>query len=161
MQDIKTDLPTHLEAKTALDSALSAFADSAPINEQDIKTASLGISNSIQIRDYALGGIPLVLTDYQDITRFMNLLEGIGGASAGASAIFGAFTYEAGYTQEAHTYLDKSLELQNGYSLALLLRRVFSAGWPPASFASMRRELHPRVEAGLKDLEEVLVNASR
>lgn len=158
---IETALPTHLEAKNALDSCLSLFADSATLTEADIKTASLGISNSIQIRDYALGGIPLVLTDYQDITRFMHLLEGIGGVSPALSSIWSAFTFEAGYPQEAMTYLDKALELQNGYSLALLLRRVISAGWPPASFASMRTELHHKVVEGLKDLEEVAVNETR
>ena len=62
---------------------------------------------------------------------------------------------------DANKALDKALELVNGHSLSLLLRRVMLAGWPPASFASMRNQLHHKVEAGLKDLEEVLVNASR
>jgi hypothetical protein len=35
------------------------------------------------------------------------------------------------------------------YPLALLLRRVFCAGWPSSSFAMMRGELHPRICATL------------
>ena len=39
--------------------------------------------------------------------------------------------------------------LGDRYSLALLLRRVFTAGWPPQSFSAMRAELHPKVVAGI------------
>ena len=33
------------------------------------------------------------------------------------------------------------------YPLAQLLRRVYAAGWEPKSFAHMRDDLHPKVEA--------------
>ena len=157
MEDIKTDLPTHLEAKNALDSLLDSFQDSRMLEEVAIKTATIGIANSIQIRDYALGAIGITL-DSEDSLAFITAIQLLGQDSAALEAIRGAYLYELGNTAEANKALDKALELQNGHSLALLLRRVFSAGWPPASFVAMRNELHPKVEAGLKDLEAVAVN---
>ena len=160
MNDIKTAIPTHLEAKTALDSILESFQDSRMIEENAIKTATLGISLSVQIRDYALGAIGKAL-DSEDSVSFINAIKAIGGESAALEAIRGAYLYELGDTPEANKALDRALELQNGHSLSLLLRRVISAGWPPASFASMRKELHDKVEAGLVELEAVAVNANR
>ncbi len=157
---IETAIPTHLEAKTALDSILESFQDSRMIEETAIKTATLGIAESVQIRDYALGAIGKAL-DSEDSLSFITAIQLLGQDSAALEAIRGAYLYELGNTAEANKALDKALELQNGHSLALLLRRVFSAGWPPASFVAMRNELHPKVEAGLKDLEAVAVNASR
>jgi tetratricopeptide (TPR) repeat protein len=157
---IETAIPTHLEAKTALDSILESFQDSRMIEETAIKTATLGIAESVQIRDYALGAIGKAL-DSEDSLSFITAIQLLGQDSAALEAIRGAYLYELGNTPEANKALDKALELQNGHSLALLLRRVFSAGWPPASFVAMRNELHPKVEAGLKDLEAVAVNASR
>ena len=154
----ETKIPTHLEAKTSLDLCLNLFTDSKAMNEADIKTAFLGISQGIQIRDYSLGAIPLVLNDYQDINTFLNLLTAIGGESAHLSAIWSAFAYEAGNKEEAFSHLNKAKELDPSNSLAGLLFRVFGAGWPPASFSSMRSELHPKVVEALADLEGVAVN---
>ena len=155
-----TAIPTHLEAKTALDTLLDSFQDSRMIEETAIKTATLGIALSVQIRDYALGAIGKAL-DSEDSVSFINAIEAIGGESAALEAIRGAYLYELGQTAEAGKALDKALELVNGHSLALLLRRVMLAGWPTESFSAMRNELHPKIEAGLKDLEGVFVNASK
>jgi tetratricopeptide (TPR) repeat protein len=157
MKDIKTDLPTHLEAKNALDSLLDSFQDSRMLEENAIKTATIGISNSIQIRDYALGAIGITL-DSEDSLAFITAIQLLGQDSAALEAIRGAYLYELGQIAEANKALDKALELQNGHTLALLLRRVMSAGWPSTAFASMRSECHPKVVAGLKDLEGVAVN---
>jgi hypothetical protein len=160
MKDIKTDLPTHLEAKNALDSLLDSFQDSRMLEENAIKTATIGISESVQIRDYALGAIGISL-DSEDSLAFITAIQLLGQDSAALEAIRGAYLYELGNTTEAGLALDKALSLENGHSLSLLLRRVMSAGWPCESFRAMRNELHPKVEAGLKDLEGVCVNASK
>jgi hypothetical protein len=160
MEDIKTDLPTHLEAKNALDSLLDSFQDSRMLEEVAIKTATIGIANSIQIRDYALGAIGITL-DSEDSLAFITAIQLLGQDSAGLEAIRGAYLYELGNQAEANKALDKALELQNGHSLALLLRRVMSAGWPSTAFASMRSECHPKVVKGLIELEGLAVNESR
>lgn len=160
MKDIKTDLPTHLEAKNALDSLLDSFQDSRMLEETAIKTATIGIAKSVQIRDYALGAIGISL-DSEDSLAFITAIQLLGEDSAALEAIRGAYLYELGQIEEAGKALDKALELHNGHSLALLLRRVFNAGWPTDSFRGMRNELHPKVERGLKDLEGLAVNESR
>ncbi len=160
MKDIKTDLPTHLEAKNALDTLLDSFQDSRMLEETAIKTATIGIANSIQIRDYALGAIGISL-DSEDSLAFITAIQLLGQDSAALEAIRGAYLYELGQTAEANKALDKALELQNGHTLALLLRRVMSAGWPSTAFASMRSECHPKVVKGLIELEGLAVNESR
>lgn len=154
---LETQLPTHLESQLALENLLSAFADSLPLDENLISTATIGISESIQIRDFALGAIGHALP-IEDSVRFVSMLGLIGKESAGLCAIYGAYLYEWGNKELANKALDKSLELESDYSLALLLRRVFSANWPIESFRAMRNELHPKVVEGLKDLEGVAVN---
>ncbi len=160
MKDIKTDLPTHLEAKNALDSLLDSFQDSRMLEETAIKTATIGIAESVQIRDYALGAIGISL-DSEDALAFITAIQLLGQDSAALEAIRGAYLYELGQIEEANKALDKALELVNGHSLSLLLRRVMSAGWPSTAFASMRSECHPKVVKGLIELEGLAVNESR
>jgi hypothetical protein len=57
--------------------------------------------------------------------------------------------YERGEGALAHKALDRAFADDDQYSLALLLRRVFTAGWPPESFTAMRAQLHPKVVAGI------------
>jgi hypothetical protein len=57
--------------------------------------------------------------------------------------------YERGEGALAHKGLDRGLGDDDQYSLAHLLRRVFTAGWPPQSFSAMRIELHPKVVAAI------------
>ena len=53
--------------------------------------------------------------------------------------------YEESESELAQNALDRALADCPNYPLALLLRRVFCAGWPSSSFAMMRGELHPRI----------------
>jgi hypothetical protein len=75
------------------------------------------------------------------------------GQVAPVASLFAALAYESGDGALAHRALDRALADINGYALALLLRRVFTAGWPPQSFAAMRRELHPKVSSGIFGLD--------
>ena len=61
------------------------------------------------------------------------------------SSIFAILSYERGDGALAHRALDRALANDSQYSLALLLRRTFSAGWPPEAFCKMREELHPKI----------------
>jgi hypothetical protein len=65
------------------------------------------------------------------------------------ASIFAAVAYESGQGALAHKALDRALIDNPGYSLALLLRRVFSAGWPAAAFIQMREQLHPKVKTAI------------
>ena len=74
-----------------------------------------------------------------------------GGFVAPIASLLGALSYERGEGALAHRCLDRAIEDDPVYSLATLLRRVFSAGWPPESFAQMRKDLHPKVCAAIFD----------
>lgn len=152
-------LPTNLEASTCFDSLLSRFQDSAPLEETVIKTATLGIAKSIQVRDYALGAIGLSL-DSADSLRFIKALEVLGVESAGLLAIKAAYLYESEDSIGANLALNKAFTLERSHSLSMLLRRVFSAGWSPTAFASMRNELHEKVTADLMNKGSLIVGES-
>lgn len=153
---IKTEvLPTYGEAVKAFDSCLNAFADLAPIEESALRTAYLGIHNGIQVRDYALGAIGFLLSA-EDAESFLSVFNAVG-KSAHIEAIKGAYAYEGGDIDLAKTHLALALALDSKCSLATLLVRVVSAGWPSGAFASMREELHPKVIEGLKALDSVMV----
>jgi len=153
---LDTQLPTHLEAITCLDSLVSRFQDSAPLEETVIKTATLGIAKSVQVRDYALGSIGLSL-DPADSVTFIKALEVLGEASPALLAIKSAYLYELDDSIGANLALNKALSLDPAHSLSLLLRRVFSASWPIGSLKAMREELHPKVVEGLVSLATVRV----
>lgn len=148
-------LPTYAEAVTAFDLCLNTFADSGILEESVIRTAYLGIDKGIQVRDYALGAVGISLP-LSDSIRFLSIFK-VVGESAHIEAIKGAYAYEGGEIEVALGYLAKAHELDSKNSLATLLLRVISSGWPVGAFASMREELHPKVIEGLKALESVKV----
>ena len=122
-----------------------AIADWLATGTQDPERLALVIASleDIQVRDYALGlDIPA------EKLRELCLLAPMGFRAPIASLTAGAF-YEAGNGALANHFLDVALTDVPNYSLGVLLRRVFGAGWPPASFAEMRRELHPKVCEGI------------
>jgi hypothetical protein len=67
------------------------------------------------------------------------------GYIAPVACIFATCAYEESESELAQNALDRALADCPNYPLALLLRRVFCAGWPSSSFAMMRGELHPRI----------------
>lgn len=127
--------------------AVQELADQALAGEvisTDLKAKVLGaIQTHIQVRDYALGAFnnaEVAEVTYLDLAKSAPI-----GFVAPATALASAFVYENGNGALAHRLLDRAIEADPEYSLARLLRRVFSAGWPPAGFAQLRSELHGKV----------------
>jgi hypothetical protein len=101
----------------------------------------------VQLRDYALGihtedTYDLYFTMWRELLRLApkNFIAPI-------ACIVASMAYENGDGALAQKAIDRALADQGDYPLALLLRRVFNAGWPPESFSAMRAELHPKVVA--------------
>ena len=100
------------------------------------------------MRDYALGlldvydakhtldGLNFLLDQAPTDTAFINA----------PAALLATFLYERGDSASAAVTLSN---VSGYYSLALLLGRVMKAGWPASSFATMRREIHPKVTRGI------------
>ena len=102
----------------------------------------------IQVRDYMLG-----LLDPSTPDKFRPalslLLESAPTDSDYINApacLLAALEYEQDNKEDALIMLSNAGEK---YSLAMLLARVFEAGWPAESFGQMRNELHPKVVASI------------
>jgi hypothetical protein len=117
--------------------------------DQDLIAHVLGRLSDIQVRDFALGS-----HDEESITAYramwLHLLRSApSGFIAPVATLAAAIAYESGESALARAALARAFDDCPTYSLATLLQRVFSAGWPPQSFAGMRSELHPKVTAGI------------
>lgn len=122
------------------------FAKGQPI-DNDLKAQVIAVMQDIQARDFALGcfnddeaGMALAL--YTDLYK-----TAPKDFAYPLATLASAFAYETGNGALAHRLLDKAIEVSPDYSLARLLRRVFSSGWPVEGFSQLRKELHPRVTA--------------
>lgn len=151
----KSDDLTKLQrdGATAVIDLAGEFALGRGGEDLELVARVIGRLSDIQVRDFALG----THTD-EDIDNFFLMWRHLmrmapAGYVAPIASLFAALAYESGDGALAHRVLDRALADINGYSLALLLRRVFTAGWPPESFAAMRRELHPKVCAGIFGLD--------
>jgi len=118
-------------------------------DDQRLSAQVLGSLSDIQVRDFALGSHDDVsIETYWTMWRYLIRIAPTGFIAPVAS-LLAALSYEKGEGALAQRCLDRALADDPSYSLASLLRRVFSAGWPPESFAAMRRDLHPKVCAGI------------
>lgn len=117
--------------------------------DRELMARVIGRMSDIQVRDFALGSHTPETTDwYWQMWREL-LVVAPRGFVAPIASVFAALAYERGEGALAQKALDRALADDEKYSLALLLRRVFTAGWPAQSFTAMRRELHPKVVAGI------------
>jgi hypothetical protein len=104
----------------------------------------------IQVRDYALGLIFIYDSKHTlDALNFLLDQAPTDTAFINAPAsLLAAFLYNRGDSASAFITLTN---VAGYYPLALLLNRVFKAGWPASSFTAMTKELHPKVTAGIFD----------
>jgi hypothetical protein len=141
------------DGATAVIDLAGEFASGRIGQDLELTARVIGRLSDIQVRDFALGS-----HDEENVDSYFQMWRHLmriapKGFIAPVASLCAALAYESGDGALAHRALDRALEDVNGYSLALLLRRVFTAGWPPASFAAMRRELHPKVCAGIFGLD--------
>ena len=141
------------DGATAVIDLAGEFALGRGTDDLELVARVIGRLSDIQVRDFALGShTDEDLDTYFLMWRQLMRMAPVGYVAPIAS-LFAALAYESGDGALAHRGLDRALADSNGYSLALLLRRVFTAGWPPESFAAMRRELHPKVCVGIFGLD--------
>jgi hypothetical protein len=137
------------DGATAVIDLANDFIAHGVSTDQDLIAHVLGRLSDIQVRDFALGS-----HDEESInayrTMWLHLLRSAPiGFIAPVATLAAAIAYESGEGALARAALARAFDDCPTYSLATLLQRVFSAGWPPQSFAGMRSELHPKVTAGI------------
>ncbi|CAB4757443.1 unannotated protein [freshwater metagenome] len=133
----------------AFNDLVEAFARDGICKDKSLIALVLVRLRDLQVRDYAMG-----ITSNENIETLWEMWRWLlqitpAGYVAPAASLFSAVSYEKGELALASKSLDKSLTDDPRYPLALLLRRVYAAGWPPESFMAMRKDLHPKVCAAL------------
>jgi hypothetical protein len=99
----------------------------------------------IMLRDYALGmHTDQNLEQAVALWRWLLTLAPVGTV-APIACLTAATAYETGDGALAQRALDRALSDSPDYSLAHLLRRVFTAGFSPRTFAQMRDDLHSEI----------------
>jgi len=137
-------------ASAVIDLAME-FEKFAGSSSRENTAKVLGRLSDIQVRDFALGSHSAVnFHTYWAMWRFL-LQVAPKGYVAPVACLFATLAYEQGEIPLAYQALDRATLDQPNYSLTILLRRVFGSGWPAAAFAAMRKELHPKVTAGIFD----------
>ena len=137
------------DGATAIIDLVGEYREGRCGEDRELVARVIGRMSDIQVRDFALGSHTDETVDWywamwRDLLRIAPR-----GFVAPIAALFAALAYERGEGALAHKALDRALHDDDQYSLALLLRRVFTAGWPPHAFTAMRAELHPKVVAGI------------
>ncbi len=137
------------DGATAVIDLANDFIEHGVSTDQDLIAHVLGRLSEIQVRDFALGSHGgESAPGYKRM--WMHLLRSAPpGFVAPVACLAAAIAYEYGDGALARAALDRAFADTPSYSLAQLLQRVFSAGWPPQSFAQMRSELHPKVCAAI------------
>lgn len=125
------------------------FAKFGVNGDTDLIAHVLGRLSDIQVRDFALGC-------HNEDTRetYFQMWEHLlaiapAGFIAPVACLLATLAYERADLLLANKALDRATQDDPQYSLAMLLRRVFSSNWPPAAFAAMRADLHPKVSAAI------------
>jgi len=137
------------DGATAIIDLVGEYRQSRGAEDRELVARVIGRMSDIQVRDFALGSHSEETAEFywamwRDLLRIAPR-----GFVAPIACLFAAMAYERGEGALAHKALDRALHDDDQYSLALLLRRVFTAGWPPHSFTAMRAQLHPKVVAGI------------
>jgi hypothetical protein len=133
----------------AVNNLVEEFINTGQVLDNQLIALTLVRFRDLQVRDYAMG-----LANAENKDKLFNLWYWLmnfapTGYIAPAACIFATCAYEESERDLAQNALDRALTDCPNYPLALLLRRVFCAGWPSSSFAMMRGELHPRICATL------------
>ena len=133
----------------AFNDLLANFTKDGTCKDKALIALVLVRLNDLQVRDYAMG-----FTTTENIGAISSMWQWLlsivpSEHIAPVASLYSAVSYEQGEGALAVKLLDQALAAQSAYPLALLLRRVYAAGWPAESFATMRKELHPKVCAAL------------
>lgn len=157
---------TVAESKEILDRvikviAASEFGYEQLIGDDDLRVIAYSLDVNLQLRDYLMGLTydGLSVDSGANIVRVMiKLLANLQLISYPLETVLAAYEYRKGNQDTALELLTTALE--NDYSLAHLLRRVFTSNFPATLFDSMTSELHPQVVKELADTAGELVNES-
>lgn len=143
------------EAVNLINDSIIDFQDG--LSSETINKIIYSINNEIQIRDYLMG-LPNVF-DMETCKAFLFYISDSVDISERYSvdSVNSAYHYETEDMEVSSVLLGRTLIANPTYPLAQLLKRVFEANWASDAFATMRKELHDNVVAGLEEMKEVII----
>ena len=137
------------DGATAVIDLATEFEKYGVASNPDLIARVIGRLSDIQVRDFALGTHNSESFEtYWLMWHYLLQIAPVGFV-APVATLFATLAYERSDTPLAYSSLDRASADAPGYSLTILLRRVFGSGWPANAFAAMRIELHPKVTAGI------------
>jgi hypothetical protein len=156
-----TKVITYKVAMDSINEALTQFELNCPVDSDLLNIVTISTAKDLQARDYLLGITTEGNFTPETVIRFLayairNCEE--KERTASLLAIKSAYLYAEGERDGASIELALCLAIDPTYSLGALLRRVYGAGWPTEAFASMRKELHPKVVEGMLEAPETEIH---
>lgn len=142
----------------SINALVNSFMDGQELAPEMIADMAEVVSADVSVRDLLLG-LPLTLS-VKDSIRFAETILPLVEEKHRTPffTVLSAYHYENGDTPSAFLALLEAQKLNSDYSLATLLDRVFRAGWPVESFASMRNELHPKVLIDMAERQDEVIS---
>lgn len=143
--------PGQRQGVEVLERLLQGFASDAFTPDSADLALLLMRLRDLQVRDFALGCMKG--EELERHVEFWRWVVRIAPTSfiAPPATLLSATAYELGDNHLAESALETALSADSQYPLALLLKRVFAAGWPAETFATMRTELHPKITSAIFD----------
>jgi len=147
--DVDCVLDLQREGAHAVNKLITEFEQSGISKDYQLIALVLTRLLDLQVRDYAMGMTTVENSKMiWDMWRWL-LRIAPRGYVAPVATVFAASSYELGEGALAQRALDRAFEDDPKYQMAKLLRRTFTAGWPPSAFTEMRADLHPKICAAL------------
>jgi hypothetical protein len=128
------------------------FIFNSEISEQTEETVAqvlYAMNKDCQVRDYIMGLTDTVASVHVEGVLNWLISEAPKGFKAAPACVLSIVYYEADDAKNAYEVLDVAKQDTPEYALTILLSRVYNSGWNKDAFGAMRRELHPKVTAGI------------
>lgn len=149
LQQLRTyeinDTDTNIQIVEDIRKAIDGIADGVIPSASHIAQVTVAANENLQIRDFLMGVQLEKNIDF--VGEYVQLLSEVVTKEQAVplATIFCSYLYQLSAVDTAKIMLDEVISINPDYALAKLLKRVFDAQWPPASFAEMAQELHHKV----------------
>ena len=139
------DTDTNIQIVEDIRKAIDGIADGVIPSASHIAQVTVAANENLQIRDFLMG--VQLEKDIDFVGEYVQLLSEVVTKEQAVplATIFCGYLYQLSAVDTAKIMLDEVISINPDYALAKLLKKVFDAQWPPASFAQMAQELHHKV----------------
>lgn len=139
------DRDTNVRIVENIRKAIDELADGVVPSAQHIAEVAIATNENLQIRDFLMG--VQLEKDIDYVGEYISLLGNVivKDKAVPLATVFCGYLYQIEQIDQAKAMLLDVLNLKPEYPLAVLLNRVFTAGWPSSAFKQMSKELHSKV----------------